>query len=350
MSHLYSTYLIPDVSAAPERHTKHADPLAPVSQTIDVWSLGCVFSIAATWVVLGYQGVQQFEKLRRKGIIKTQQARQVPGQPKSVAADGDWFHDGKSVLDDVTKWHGVLRGFVRKTDTITNQVLDLIDQKMLIGSPGSRDEARDICNALKQISSQSEGEALDAIPESIISVLLEVDEKAPSKVIRTPSETAADKGPGQLLALPQDRKARKSSHLDFPMMKTAHRSEYLKSALNAQMGMAHISGMPQDSIAKNSELQPQHTISYESASPPAQEVHYPFRESYNQVNGYNLEESQMELPLRRNHHRQTSKTHVPQDVFRARGLMEDRQTGLLKKSQKDELLSKHFKNRDIVSS
>lgn len=55
---------------APERHAGIIKTLDPVAQTIDIWSLGCVFSIAATWVVLGYQGIRQYNWMREKAISK----------------------------------------------------------------------------------------------------------------------------------------------------------------------------------------------------------------------------------------------------------------------------------------
>jgi hypothetical protein len=47
---------------------------------MDIWFLGCVFLVAATWVVLGYKGIQEFDKLRRstiEDIIKEQENHQL---------------------------------------------------------------------------------------------------------------------------------------------------------------------------------------------------------------------------------------------------------------------------------
>lgn len=37
-------------------------------QSIDIWSLGCVYSMTATWLVLGYEGIEQFGNLRETAI------------------------------------------------------------------------------------------------------------------------------------------------------------------------------------------------------------------------------------------------------------------------------------------
>src|SRR5436190_15235802 len=57
-------------TAAPER----LDKGYPVSQRVDTWSLGCVFSLAATWVVLGYGGIHQFERLRKEAVKAARRA------------------------------------------------------------------------------------------------------------------------------------------------------------------------------------------------------------------------------------------------------------------------------------
>ena len=332
---------------APECRAKYADPSTPISEVIDLWSLGCVFSIAATWVVLGYQGIQQFEKLRRNAIMKTQRTRYVHGSSEPTAIDCDWFHNGKDVLPDVISWHRVLREFLRKTDTVTSQILDLVDQKMLRPS-GERLDASSVCQELKKILSRSEGEPREAIPEGIMSVLLEVDETAPSIVIKPPSETTAASEQGYFLGSPQDRKARKSSRLEFPLMKTANRSEYLKSALNAQTDMTHNPNIPHNNLAVNGETSWQNST---SMPPQSFGIHTVYEESHVQTsNDHTPERTSKDSTPRHHHRRQPSKTHEPQDVFQARQIIEARPAGFpWKKSRNDELLTKHFENRDIVS-
>lgn len=97
-----------------------------VTQTSDVWSLGCVFSIAATYVVLGPQGVLIYDRVRRAGILE------------KTGETSDTFHNNDVVLSEVTEWHKYLRAVARKTDTYTADVLDMVDQNMLVAAPEER--------------------------------------------------------------------------------------------------------------------------------------------------------------------------------------------------------------------
>lgn len=93
----------------------------------DIWSLGCVFSVAATYVVLGKEGVKQYRELRKN-------ARRPYGE-QSVSSDD--FHDTKAVLNEVADWHKYLRLCLRISDPYTSRILDLVDNKMLT-TPGDR--------------------------------------------------------------------------------------------------------------------------------------------------------------------------------------------------------------------
>lgn len=159
------------IIGAPEKHPGRRGSLSAVSQGIDIWSLGCVLSIAATWVVLGYQGISQFNKIRQRAIsrvltdVKRQQSLQHPNAGLNA---GDYFHNGHQVLDDVLSWHDVLRSATRKTDGLTSQVLDLLDQKMLLGGARKRIKAKDLCEELKHILAQSKAQPRIEMPETMI--------------------------------------------------------------------------------------------------------------------------------------------------------------------------------------
>ncbi|KAK8107550.1 uncharacterized protein PG998_009563, partial [Apiospora kogelbergensis] len=122
---------------APETDTKRRGrprgTTTDYTQKIDIWSLGCVFSVAATWVILGRQGVFVYEKLRLNAIKKLGDSHS--GRQPSAS---DAFHDGQEVLGAVTAWHNHLRSSVRKSDTITSRILDLIDIEMLKKEPRER--------------------------------------------------------------------------------------------------------------------------------------------------------------------------------------------------------------------
>ncbi|KAJ8119559.1 hypothetical protein ONZ43_g3515 [Nemania bipapillata] len=84
-------------AAAPEKFTYRPERLVEpeVTQGSDIWSLGCVFSVAATYVVLGKEGVKQYRLLRQSMIEKL------------GIGIGDPFHNKEKVLPVVTDWHRI---------------------------------------------------------------------------------------------------------------------------------------------------------------------------------------------------------------------------------------------------
>jgi hypothetical protein len=57
---------------------------------------------------------------------------------------GDYFHNGREVLPEVTAWHDFLRYSLRKSDPLTGKILDIVDHFMLKGDPRHRYSAADI--------------------------------------------------------------------------------------------------------------------------------------------------------------------------------------------------------------
>jgi serine/threonine protein kinase len=103
----------------------------------DIWSLGCVFSLMATFCVLGKQGILQYHTIRLRAPSKLQ--------------ENDLFHDGSHVLPEIRKWHTYLSGTARKTDNITAEVLKLVDDFMLVDDPKSRADAAYICKGMTTV-------------------------------------------------------------------------------------------------------------------------------------------------------------------------------------------------------
>jgi hypothetical protein len=212
---------------APECHPGRKKR-SPVLRSIDIWSLGCVFSVTATWVVLGDQGIRQFTTLRERVVReKIEQAKMAQLRNDLVTLQpGDYFHDGERVLEVVHNWHQHLRNSARKTDTVTGRLLDLVDEHMLREKAEDRIPAEDLCLKLGAVLEESQQEPIASLPESLQKALIQIDMSAPS----APSKTTALLDP-KLVALGdeaiQDRKTRKSRLLDLPLMKTAHRSEVL---------------------------------------------------------------------------------------------------------------------------
>ncbi|KAK8134175.1 hypothetical protein PG984_006187 [Apiospora sp. TS-2023a] len=139
---LTETYGAPETDR--KRRNRRGGTRTDYTQKIDIWSLGCVFSVAATWVIRGCQGVLIYDQLRQNAIkeLRNSQAKTIP-----TAADA--FHDGQQVLSAVTEWHEYLRASMRKSDTITPEILELIDTKMLQSAPQQRLGSRELVRKLR---------------------------------------------------------------------------------------------------------------------------------------------------------------------------------------------------------
>lgn len=290
-----------------------------------------------------------------KKVIQEQHIQHSSRTSKSGLSEGDYFHDGCQVLDDVINWHRVLRSALRKTDTMTSRVLDLVDQKMLRGVVKERIKANDLCAELRQIVAESQAEPRKGMPESIMAALLEVDEEASSNAMPDM---------GRSFAVSHDRKARKSKRLDFPLMKTTHRSEYLKSALAAQdpesetpkvfFGSGEVlfnSPSGENPPPKEGPLSPDPGLrlspQYQSGTLSGSEAaEVPHRNDLHRI----LSEPSI-LPFStRPKPSRTTKTHPPQDVFQARQDIKKREKrNYFRRTRKDELLTSYFGNRDLVS-
>ncbi|KAK8094295.1 hypothetical protein PG997_000980 [Apiospora hydei] len=179
LSGLTETYGAPETDR--RRRGRFGGTMTDYNQKIDIWSLGCVFSVAATWVVLGRQGVSGYEKLRQTAIGQLR-ASQAERQPKA----DDAFHDGYDVLEAVTDWHNHLRSSIRKSDTITPKILDLIDDEMLRREPRQRlpsselilKFAEDIAAARGTHSFQADQGKLTLLSDDIKNAIRQVEEDA----------------------------------------------------------------------------------------------------------------------------------------------------------------------------
>ena len=341
-------------TGAPERHPGRRGTRIAVPQTIDTWSLGCVFSIAATWVALGRQGIPQYQKMREKAIKKIidgQSSLSSTKKANPALNEGDYFHEGRQVLADVKTWHDFLRKTLRKTDTITSKVIDLIDQKMLLDNAAKRLNAKDICAELKKITDQSQQEPRELMPESIMAALLEVDEQAPSQS----AEIASHEVPSRSPTDSDNRKARKSKLLDRPLMKTTHRSEYLKSALAAQNPEPDSSGSPYNRAVETGQARHDSPLNLSPSRhfqdlPQMSDLRIPQSNLLQQVPSDHRTTSDRSIPTALSRAKQPKTTKMTQNVFQAREEIEKRKKGdLWRRSGKDKLLTRHFTNRDIVS-
>jgi hypothetical protein len=99
--------------------------------TKDVWSLACVYSEAAVWVVQGRTGLSRYRLQRTTATNAVEKLRET--------SHAGCFHDGTKVLQEVLETHVKIRRRRRNNDHITDKVLDLVED--MLGDESSRPEA-----------------------------------------------------------------------------------------------------------------------------------------------------------------------------------------------------------------
>ncbi|KAI0128203.1 hypothetical protein F4776DRAFT_199282 [Hypoxylon sp. NC0597] len=228
---------------APECDIARRDPSKAVSQSIDTWSFGCVLSVSATWVVLGYQGVLAYHELRKIAIAKLRQ-RQKRGENVTVPVADDAFHNGVDVLPEIKEWHMHIRSLIRKSDTITGLILDLVDEKMLLKESARQSTSELLYPALierlrdAQVYYDQLVEQRDVSPvtESVKEALLGV-EKLGSQPVESRLLYGKD-----IFLVPQARhqvkssRVNKSKRMDVIQGKVAHRQDALQPNITKTQG------------------------------------------------------------------------------------------------------------------
>ncbi|KAI9744665.1 MAG: hypothetical protein M1818_002194 [Claussenomyces sp. TS43310] len=351
---------------APERYPGRRGSGA-VHQTIDIWSLGCVFSIAATWVALGYQGTRQYSKLRAKtiaGRIQRQRSQPLTNPRPPELEPGDYFHNALTVLPEITNWHDYLRSSLRRTDGITHQVLDLVDRHMLVGDPKSRMSSSAVCNQLAQMT-RGLNKVRTPLPDSIVQFLLAVDEEIPANAV-DPTSVEIETGPDRSLNAFHDRRFRKSKYLGAPLMKTTHRS-FLKSTLinpivaqePSQTGPRSAYEVPVPIPQTMTDLSP---LGFKVPQPTHEVAELEGSHAYNNNNDNENDNTSPPNPSRTSPvvfprisshpERPNIRTTKSQDVFQAREDMEKRKREkssmkVFRTKPKDDLLSGYYNDRDI---
>lgn len=100
-----------------------------ITSKCDIWSLGAIFSEAASWMVGGFGGLQEYRERRVAAHEKI---------PKFE--DPHCFHDGEHLLEVVSSEHKDCRKFRRTCDVITDKFLD-VSEEMLYDDPKVRTTA-----------------------------------------------------------------------------------------------------------------------------------------------------------------------------------------------------------------
>ena len=236
---------------APEFERQARGTRTAVSQAIDIWSFGCVLSVAVTWVVLGFQGVLQYERLRRAAILQLRKRQQLDKSISTPTAN-DAFHDGKTVLPEVLDWFEYLRYAFRRSDFVCEDILDLVRDSMLLPDPGRRMNSSRLCGKLSRtllaaqhnLDEQIKGGKVNQIRSTIVDILhddsndAQVGSDVGSAMTKLPkakasrklfvSSTAGPSNPGMSQYMSAEEKKRrvgKSERLERkPLLKTAHRA------------------------------------------------------------------------------------------------------------------------------
>ena len=132
-----------DYADAPETITDYA-PLdhlyVRAKQYADVWSLGCVFSEAATWSRFGWDRVVEY---RQQRLIEVKQLLDLEDEPI--------FHDCQSMLPTVQKMHEQISKEASVIDFVPVEILRLLDQDILINRDESRLSARQFLSRSKRV-------------------------------------------------------------------------------------------------------------------------------------------------------------------------------------------------------
>lgn len=312
-------------------------------QTIDVWALGCVLSIAATWITVGHQGVRQYTQLREAANRRVMKQQSQDGSMLQLPhlGYGDYFHDGRDVLPEVTDWHKYLRSIVRGTDRVTSHVLDVVDHYMFVQDPCQRWQSSDIYDKLYRISVGLEN-STTTVPPEIADFI-------------SANELSVSGGPGARL-----HKTELPANEDLVVVRRRRdkKSKYLRAPIIKEEG----------SIVTSSQLST--TVDYSPFTPPETSRRSntrittgPYVQSPTQTTSFlPTTDDQPETPLGKHHLEFVQIKPAPQvtfrgkiqDIFQANEEIEESERmrnrfKLMGKKQVDDYLAKHYQKRDIVS-
>lgn len=115
-----------------------------VSQTYDVWALGCIFLEALIWVTFGQDCLSEFRHAKQLPLPRD--AENV--LPRKMYQQA--FHDGKDVAANVKQIQTRLRETISPADATSWKVLDLVEE-MLVADPFKRLTSTVVCEMAQTI-------------------------------------------------------------------------------------------------------------------------------------------------------------------------------------------------------
>ncbi|TRX91142.1 hypothetical protein FHL15_007930 [Xylaria flabelliformis] len=204
-----------------------------ITNTIDTWSIACVLSVAVTWVTLGYQGIMQFQTVRQAAIAR------VKSNPEATIAhrlSDDAFHDGSSVLEDVTNWHYYLRQVMRKSDPVSDRILDIIDNEVLDKDGYYRLTSAMLYEKLNQLLDTAKN-LNEQIAKPIIECIVSFDKTAPSTMKEYSDQ--------------RQKEAERFSRTDGDQSKHSNKSARLNNIVSARVAHRQVLDRPSQSPPTN---------------------------------------------------------------------------------------------------
>lgn len=183
--------------------------------------------MAATWLILGPPGLLQYTELRQNAV-RVASATPLPQRSNRSSTpeqlgEGDYFHNGNSVLPEIRQWHAYLKDNLRKNDWITDHVLDIIDDHLLQTDPQNRFSAERLCAELNRIKERHPHMTRSGMSQAVRIAVTGVETQLKSQ------PAAPIWGQDNTI---QSRKALKSrGHLELPRYNVARISDMLGARL-----------------------------------------------------------------------------------------------------------------------
>jgi hypothetical protein len=287
--------------------------------------------MAATWVVLGKQGIYQYNIVRQKAI-QTVVQRSADAEQRDIIP-GDFFHNGKDVLPEIKQWHQYLRSVARHTDHITKSILNLVEEHLLVAQ--NRMSAKELYKRLQTLLEEAKKDSIPAELADLMDTLRKIDGEALSNPEDSEKPQASTR-PG----IHQIKSPSRGDQLQVPkLLKTASRYETLtkiSAARSPKLETRHLAQhMDTNShfVSEREVHDPTQNHAVDADTPPYRMSSPPGQLSKRSSTFYSQRLQDVNSP-------------APQNVIQARE--EFRDSAWFKKT-KDTVLTAHFDNRDIVS-